>query len=176
MCITPVDAPCLDAQREDNSLTWWDKIPWVTTPVDVGGLVDSLLRVSIRNPPRGPSEGPATNASHKVDELDMGLHRCHYCLQLDVVMVQDLSRPPPPWHSWMVATISDMVAGDAPNIKDCIILGPGSAILFFGHHQELCEGLYLHEAQELAEEMMKTTTWLGQPVHQQVFPITIVEG
>ena len=24
--------------------------------------------------------------------------------------------------------------------------------------------------------MMKTTTWMGQPTHQQVFPITITEG
>ena len=69
-----------------------------------------------------------------------------------------------------------MVVTDAPNVKDCIILGPGLAVLFFGHHQEPWEGLYLHEAQELAEEMMKTTTWMGQPTHQQVFPITIVEG
>ena len=69
-----------------------------------------------------------------------------------------------------------MVARDAPNVKECIILGPGSAILFFGHHQEPQEGLYLHEAQELVEEMTKATTWVGQPVHQQVFPITIAEA
>ena len=30
----------------------------------------------------------------------------------------------PPQHSWTVATIRDMVAGDAPNVKDCIILRP----------------------------------------------------
>ena len=65
---------------------------------------------------------------------------------------------------------------DAPNVKDCVILSLGSAVLFFSHHQEPQEGLYLHEAQELAEEMTKTTTWMGQPAHQQVFPITIVEG
>ena len=52
---------------------------------------------------------------------------------------------------WTVAIIKDMVSTDAPNIKDCVILGPGSAILFFSHHQEPREGLYLHEAQELAE-------------------------
>ena len=71
---TPVDVPCLDAHREDNSLTQWYDILWVTTPVDVGGLADSLLRVSIRNPPRGTSEGPATNVSLGVDELDVGPH------------------------------------------------------------------------------------------------------
>ena len=51
-----------------------------------------------------------------------------------------------------------MVVTDAPNVKNCIILGLGSAVLFFGHHQEPQERLYLHEAQELAEEMTKTTT------------------
>ena len=173
---TTVDAPHLDAHREDNSLTQWDEIPWVTTPVDVGGLADSLLRVSIRSPPRGTLESPATSVSHEVDELDMGPCWCLYCLQLDVAMVQDPLRPPPPQHSWTVATIRDMVAGDAPNIKDCIILSPGSVILSFSHYQEPQEGLYLHDAQELAEEIMKTTTWLGQPMHQQVFPITIAEG
>ena len=91
-------------------------------------------------------------------------------------MVQDLSRLPPLWHLWTVATIKDMVVTDAPNVGDCIILSPGSAVLFFGYHQEPQEGLYLHEAQELAEEMTKTTTWMGQPMHQQVFPITISEG
>ena len=40
-------------------------------------------------------------------------------------------------------------------LRIAIILGPGSTVLFFGHHQEPQEGLYLHEAQELAEEMMK---------------------
>ena len=88
-------------------------------------------------------------------------------------MVQEPSRPPPPRPMWTVTIIKDMVLTDAPNIKDCIILGPGSAILFFGHHQEPMEGLYLHEAQELAEVMMKTTTWMGQPTHQMVYPIMI---
>ena len=91
-------------------------------------------------------------------------------------MVREPSRPPPPRPAWTVAIIKDMVLTDAPNIKDCVILGPGSAILFFSHHQEPREGLYLHEAQELAEVMTKTTTWTGQPAHQMVFPITIAEG
>ena len=65
---------------------------------------------------------------------------------------------------------------NTPNVKDSVILSLGSALLFFGCHQEPQEGLYLHEAQELAKEMTKTTTWMGQPAHQQVFPITIVEG
>ena len=167
---------CLDAPREGTSPTQQEEIPWVTTPIDVGGLVDSLFRVSIGNPQRRTSEGPIPNVSHKANELDVGLWWHLYCLQLDVMMVQDPSRPPPLWHLWTVATIKDMVMRDAPNIKDCIILSPGLAVLFFSCHQEPQEGLYLHEAQELAEEMTKTITWMGQPTHQQVFPITIAEG
>ena len=77
---------------------------------------------------------------------------------------------------WTIAIIKDMVLTDAPNVRDCVILSPGSALLFFSHHQEPQEGLYLHEAQELAEEITKTTTWMGQLAHQQVFPIMIAEG
>ena len=69
---TPVDALCLDAPREGTSPTPWEEIPWVTIPIDVGGLVDSLFRVSMGNPQRGTSEGPMTNASHEANELDMG--------------------------------------------------------------------------------------------------------
>ena len=166
----------LDAARGDTSSTWREEISWVTTPIEVGGLADSFFRVSMGNPQRGALESPVPNTDHEVSELDMGLWWCLYCLQLDVMMVQDLSRPPPLQHLWTVAIIKDMVVTDAPNVRDCVILSPGSALLFFSHHQEPQEGLYLIEAQELAEEMTKTTTWMGQPVHQQFFPITIVEG
>ena len=70
---TSVDASCLDAPREGTSPTQQEEVPWVTTPIDVGGLVDSLFGVSMGNPQRGTLEGPITNVDHKVNELDMGL-------------------------------------------------------------------------------------------------------
>ena len=173
---TSVEAPHLDAPKGDTSPTWWEVIPWVTMPIDIGGLADNFFRVSVGYPQRRTLESPIPDASQEVNELDVGPQQCLYCLQLDVTMVWDPSRQPPPRPSWTLAIIKDMVAMDAPNIKDCVILGLGLAILFFSHHQEPWEGLYLHEAQELAEIMMKTTTWIGQPTHQQVFPITIAEG
>ena len=171
-----VEAPHLDAQKGDTSPTRRDEIPRVTTPIDVGALANNFFRVSIGNPQREASESPIPGAGREVNELDVGPRQRLYCLQLDVTMVREPSRPPPPRPAWTVAIIKDMVLTDAPNIKDCVILGPGSAILFFGRHQEPREGLYLHEAQELAEVMTKTTTWTGQPAHQMVFPITIAEG
>ena len=70
---TLVDVPHLDAPREGTSPTQQEGIPWVTTPIDVGGLADSLFRVSMGNPQRGASESPITNADHEVSELDLGL-------------------------------------------------------------------------------------------------------
>ena len=69
---TSVDAPCLDAPREGTSPTQWEEILWVTTSIDVGGLVDSIFRVSMGNPQRGALESPITNADHVVSELDVG--------------------------------------------------------------------------------------------------------
>ena len=65
-------------------------------PTDIGGLADSLLKVSVENPSRWPPEGPVVNTRHKVSELDVGPHQHVIFLQLDIGMVQDLSRPPPP--------------------------------------------------------------------------------
>ena len=70
---TSVDAPHLDAPREGTSPTQQEEIPRVTTPIDVGGLVDSFFKVSLGNPQRGASESPVTNADHEVSKLDMGL-------------------------------------------------------------------------------------------------------
>ena len=69
---------------------------WYLSPIDVEGLADNLFRVSIGNPQRGISESPMPNMSHEANKLDMGLGQYLYCLQLDVTMVQDPSRPPTP--------------------------------------------------------------------------------
>ena len=70
---TPVDASCLDAPREGTSPTQWEEVQQVTTPIDVGGLADSLFRVSMGNPQRETSEGPIINIDHEVNALDVGL-------------------------------------------------------------------------------------------------------
>ena len=69
---TSVDASCLDAPREGASPTQWQKVLWVTTLIDVGGLEDGLFRVSMGYPQRGTSEGPITRVDYEVNELDVG--------------------------------------------------------------------------------------------------------
>ena len=125
-----VEAPHLDAQKGDTSPTRQDEIPRVTTPIDVGALANNFFRVSVGNPQREASESPNLGTGREVSELDVGPQRCLYCLQLDITMVREPSRPPPPRLVWTVTIIKDMVSTDAPNIKDCVILGPGLAILF----------------------------------------------
>ena len=66
--------------------------------------------------------------------------------------------------------------GDIPNVREYAPLELGLAIPFFGRRLEPQEGLYLHEVQELSDELMKVTMWVGLPTHQQAFPVTITEG
>ena len=84
---TSVEAPHLDAPKGDISPTQWEEIPQVTTPIDIGALADNFFRVSMGNPQRETSESPILGAGQDVNELDVGLRQCLYCLQLDVTMV-----------------------------------------------------------------------------------------
>ena len=53
-----VEAPHLDAPKEDISSAQRDEIPRVTTPINIGALADNFFRVSIGNPQREVSESP----------------------------------------------------------------------------------------------------------------------
>ena len=70
---TSVEAPHLDAPKGDTSPTRQGEIPWVTMPINVGGLADNFFRVSMGNPQRETLESPIPGASREVNELDVGL-------------------------------------------------------------------------------------------------------
>ena len=69
---TSVEAPHFDAPKGDISLTRRDEILQVTTPIDVGALVNNFLRVSVGNPQKEASESPVPGAGQEVNELDVG--------------------------------------------------------------------------------------------------------
>ena len=71
---TPVDAPCHITHREGISPTHQDDTLQVTTPIEIGGLTDSLSRVFVENPQRQTLEGSMINVGHEVNELNMGPH------------------------------------------------------------------------------------------------------
>ena len=174
---TSVEAPHLDAPKGDTSPTWWEEILRVTTPIDVGGLADNFFRVSMGNPQRETSESPIPGKSLEVNELDVGLWWCLYCLQLDMTMVWDpvktnhLLSPHGQllsskiWY-WQMPQILKIVSFSAWAWPSC------SSVTI----RSLERGFTCMRPRSLAEIMMKTTTWTGQPAHQQVFPITIAEG
>ena len=59
--------------------------------------------------------------------------------------------PPPPLHSWTIGIIHDLVVEIGPKVGECVSIGPGPALLFFGRLMEPREGIYLHEAQDLKQ-------------------------
>ena len=84
---TSIEAPHLDAPKGDTSPTQQEEIPWVTTPIDVGALADNFFRVSMGNLQRETLESPIPDTGQDVNELDVGLQQCLYCVQLDITMV-----------------------------------------------------------------------------------------
>ena len=91
-----VDDPHHTSHGKGTPPTHWDDTLRVTTPIEIGGLMDCLSRVLVEDPQWRALEGHTLSGSHKVSELDVGLCQCLYCLQLDVALTQDPSRPPPP--------------------------------------------------------------------------------
>ena len=94
-----------------------------------------------------------------------------YCLQVDVFSKTDPTHPPPPPHAWMAGVIRDILIRFVPNVWEIILIGLGSAILFFGRHAYLREGLFPLEAEELAASVNQEVEWVGQIVEVQATPL-----
>ena len=69
---TSVEAQHLYAPKGDTSPTQREEIPWVTMPIDIGGLADNFFRISVGNPQSGTPESPIPDARQEVNELDIG--------------------------------------------------------------------------------------------------------
>ena len=85
-------------------------------------------------------------------------------------------QPPPPFHSWTAGIIHDIVVETVPNLRECIPIGPGSAILLFGRRMEPRELLYLQEAQDLVAALPRQVQWVGKTLTQQATPLILAKG
>ena len=68
----------LDIHREGNSPTQMDKVPWVTMPIDIGGLVDSLHEGLSRESFKMSTRGSCSDYTRQeVSELDVAPQPMH---------------------------------------------------------------------------------------------------
>ena len=69
------------------------------------------------------------------------------CLEVHVTLTEELGAVPPPYHSWMVPLVEDMLHDIRTSPTKAVMTGPGRAVLFYGRHS-MGEGLTADEARD----------------------------
>ena len=57
-----------------------------------------------------------------------------YCLEIQVILTEELGAIPPPSYSWMAPLVEDMLQEARTRITKAVVTGPGRVILFYGRH------------------------------------------
>ena len=63
-----------------------------------------------------------------------------HCLEICVMLTEELGAVPLPSHSWMAPLVEDMLCDIRAGLTKVVVIGPGRAVLFYGRHS-LGEGL-----------------------------------
>ena len=98
-----------------------------------------------------------------------------YCLEIRVMLTEELGAILPPSHSWTTPLVEDMLHKARTGLTKAVLIGPGSAVLFYGSHS-MGEGLRGDEARDATFLLTGTGTWLGKLTYLTADPLTIHEG
>ena len=98
-----------------------------------------------------------------------------YCVEIQVVSMEDDRVIPPPSHTWQVLIVEDMVYEGRPGLPEAVVTGPGWAVLFYGCHS-LGEGLNLGEARDATFTLSGITVWVGKQAQISAKPISLGLG
>ena len=82
---------------------------------------------------------------------------------------------PPPLHAWMAPVVEDMLQEVRAGLTEVVVIGPGSAILFYGRCS-MGEGLKVDEARDATFLLTGGGTWVGNSVYLTADPMTLQEG
>ena len=98
-----------------------------------------------------------------------------HCLEVNVTLTKELGAAPPLPHAWMVPLVEDMLHDARTSLTEVVVMGPGSAILFYGRCS-LGEGLTMDEVRDAAFLLTGAGMWAGKPAYLAADPMTIQEG
>ena len=82
---------------------------------------------------------------------------------------------PPPLHAWMAPVVEDMLQEVRAGLTEVVVIGPGSAILFYGRHS-MGEVLKADEARDAAFLLTGGGMWVGKLAYLSANPMTLQEG
>ena len=98
-----------------------------------------------------------------------------HCLEIHVILSEELGAVPPPSHSWMAPLMEDMLHDIRTGLTEAVVTGPGRAILFYGRCL-MGEGLTADEARDAKFLLTGAGTWVGKLAYLTVDPMRIQEG
>ena len=110
-----------------------------------------------------------------VQRPPLGHLNTKHCLEIQVILMDELGDIPPPPHAWMAPIVEDMLRGARAGLTEAVVIGPGRAILFYGRHS-MGEGLKVDEARDAAFLLAGAGTWVGKSAYLTTNPMTIQEG
>ena len=76
-----------------------------------------------------------------------GCPNMKYCLEIQVILTEELEAIPPPSHPWTAPLVEDMLREARTGLTEAVVIGPGRAILFYGRCS-LGEGLKVDEVRD----------------------------
>ena len=98
-----------------------------------------------------------------------------HCLEICVMLTEDLGAVPLPSHAWTVPLVDDMLHYARTGLTEAVVTGPGRAVLFYGRHS-LGEGISLGQARDTIFLLTGSGTWVRKPAYLAADPLTIQEG
>ena len=120
------------------------------------------------SPTHLPSSSPA-------QRLLSGHPNMKYCLEIRVMLTEELGAIPPPSPSWTAPLVEDMLCKARTGLTKAVVKGPGRAVLFYGRHS-MGEGLRVDEARDPTFLLTRAGMWVGKLAYLTTDPMTIHKG
>ena len=120
------------------------------------------------SPPNSPTWSP-------VQRPLLGRLNTKHCLEIQVILTDEMGDVPPPPHAWMAPIVEDMLREARAGLTEAVVIGPGRAILFYGRHS-MGEGLKADKARDAAFLLTGAGMWVGKSAYLTTNPMTMQEG
>ena len=123
---------------------------------------------SDNSPSHSPSWSPARRllSSHP---------NTKHCLEICIMLTEELGTVPLPSHSWMATLMKDMLHDARTRLTEAVVIGPGREVLFYGRCS-MGEGLMADEVRDTAFLLTGAHIWVGKSAYLATGPMTIQEG
>ena len=119
------------------------------------------------SPSHSPSWSPAQRMPSSCPNMK-------YCLEICVILMEELGTVPPPSHSWTAPLVEDMLCNARTGLTKAVVTGPGRAVLSYGRHS-MGEGLTMDKARDARFLLTRAGMWVGKLACLTAYPMTIQE-